>query len=174
MTETDWGKALIDESKRRLFDESVPRIRKCLDQLTDDEIWHRPNAETVSIGNLVIHLCGNARQWICSGLGGEPDHRQRSTEFEERGPIPRGELIQRLEQIEADVRRVLDSVDPASLLDKRPVQVYQESGISILVHVVEHFSYHTGQITYAVKSRKGVDMGYYAGQKLEGKPEGLL
>ncbi|MCL4691341.1 MAG: DUF1572 family protein [Candidatus Hydrogenedentes bacterium] len=170
MSDQSWGQALIDETNRRLFDESIPRIRKCLDQLTDDEIWYRPNPETVSIGNLVIHLCGNARQWICSGLGGEPDHRERSKEFEERGPIPRDELLRRLDTIEADVRRTLDAVDPASLLDHRPVQIYQESGLSILVHVVEHFSYHTGQITYAVKSRKGVDMGYYAGQKLEGKP----
>lgn len=169
MTKHDWGQALIDETNRRLFDESIPRIRKCLDQLTDDEIWYRPNAETVSIGNLVIHLCGNARQWICSGLGGEPDHRERSREFAERGPIPRAELLSRLDTIEADVRRTLETVDPTSLLDKRPVQIYQESGLSILVHVVEHFSYHTGQITYAVKSRKAVDMGYYAGQQLEGK-----
>jgi len=170
MADNDWGEALIAESKRRIFDESVPRIRKCLDQLTDDEIWYRPNTETVSIGNLVLHLCGNARQWICSGLGGEPDHRQRSKEFEAQGPIPRGELLQLLERTEIDVRRALDSVDPATLLDKRPVQTYQESGVSILVHVVEHFSYHTGQITYAVKSRKDIDMGYYSGQRLEGKP----
>lgn len=170
MPDANWGNALIAESKRRLFDESIPRIRKCLDQLTNDEVWYRPNAETVSIGNLVLHLCGNARQWICSGLGGDPDQRQRSKEFEQPGPIPRTELLELLEQTESDVRRVLDSVDPTTLLDKRPVQIYQESGLSILVHVVEHFSYHTGQITYAVKSRKGVDMGYYAGQKLEGKP----
>jgi uncharacterized damage-inducible protein DinB len=170
MADNDWGEALIAESKRRLFDESVQRIRRCLDQLTDEEIWYRPNAETVSIGNLILHDCGNARQWICSGIGGEPDHRQRSKEFEEQGPVPRTELIRQLEQTETDVRRVLDSVDPASLLDKRPVQIYQESGLSILVHVVEHFSYHTGQITYAVKSRKGIDMGYYSGQKLEGMP----
>jgi len=167
MTDRDWGKALITESKRRLFEESVPRLKKCLDNLTDDEIWCRPNAETVSVGNLVLHLCGNARQWICSGLGGQADHRQRSKEFAETGPIPRGALLATLDHTMADVERTLDSVDPASLLDKRPVQTYEESGLSILVHVVEHFSYHTGQVTYAVKSRKGVDVGYYAGQKLE-------
>ncbi len=117
MPDTNWGIALIAESKHRLFDESVPRIRKCLGQLSDDEIWFRPNAETVSIGNLVLHLCGNARQWICSGLGGEPDHRQRSKEFEQPGPIPRADLLELLEQTETDVRRVLDSVDTATLLE---------------------------------------------------------
>ena len=170
MSDTRWGNALIAECERRLFDESVPRLRKCLEQLTGDEIWHRPNAETVSVGNLVLHLCGNARQWIGSGLGGQPDHRQRSKEFEETGPMPRAELVKRLEDTMTGVQRVLRSVDPESLLDKRPVQAYQESGLSILIHVVEHFSYHTGQITYAVKSRKGVDMGYYSGQDLEARP----
>jgi len=66
-----------------------------------------------------------------------------------------------------DAAHVMRSVNPSALLEKRPVQIYEESGLSILVHVVEHFSYHTGQITYYVKTRKGVDTGYYAGQDLE-------
>lgn len=167
MSDSTWGKALIAECERRLFEESLPRIRKCLDQLSDEEIWRRPNAETVSVGNLVLHLCGNVRQWICTGLGGEPDHRRRSLEFEMAGPLPRQPLLDLLETTLADARRVMNSVDPAALLEVRPVQVYRESGLSILIHVVEHFSYHTGQITYHVKSLKGVDMAYYDVGKLE-------
>ena len=167
MSDSFWGKALLAECERRLFDESLPRIRKCLDQLSDEEIWRRPNAETVSVGNLVLHLCGNVRQWICSGLGGEPDHRRRSLEFETPGPLPRKQLLDLLESTLADARRVMDSVDSTTLLDVRPVQVYRESGLSILIHVVEHFSYHTGQITYYVKTLKAVDMGYYDVGKLE-------
>jgi uncharacterized damage-inducible protein DinB len=138
--------------------------------LTDEEIWSRPNAETVSVGNLVLHLCGNARQWICAGLGGEPDHRVRSEEFAEQGPLSRAALVETLDAMVRDVEAVLRRVDPASLLEKRPVQIYSESGLSILVHVVEHFSYHVGQMTYFVKSRKAIDMGYYKGAVLDGKP----
>lgn len=162
----EFGKALIAECNRRLFDESVPRIHKCLGLLTEEEIWYRPNAETVSAGNLVLHLCGNVRQWICTGLGRQEDHRERASEFTETGPMPTAQLLERLDTTMRDAKAVIDALDPSTLLEKRPVQIYQESGLSILIHVVEHFTYHTGQITYYTKSRKAVDTGYYAGKKL--------
>ena len=159
----DFGRALVRECRRRLFEESLPRIRKCLSHLTDDEVWLRPNENVPSVGNLVLHLCGNVRQWIGSGLGGAPDERDRPNEFSERGPHPKADLLARLEATLAEAGHVMDRVDPSRLLDKRPVQVFEESGLSILIHVVEHFSYHTGQITTFVKTRKNVDLGYYAG-----------
>lgn len=162
----DFGRALIAETKRRLIREFPPRIHRSLGQLTEGEIWWRPNAETVSVGNLVLHLIGNVRQNILSGLGGAPDGRRRQTEFDEPGPLPAAELLRRLDELMAEVDRVLDGIDPASLLTVRRVQGFEESGLSILVHVVEHFSYHVGQISYFVKSRKAVDLGYYAGVDL--------
>lgn len=162
----DFGKALIAECNRRLFDESVPRIHKCLGLLTEEEIWHRPNAETVSVGNLVLHLCGNVRQWICTGLGRQVDVRERDAEFTNPGPMPTRQLLDRLDTTMRDAKAVIDAVEPSTLLEKRSVQIYQESGLSILIHVVEHFAYHTGQITYYTKSRKAVDTGYYAGRNL--------
>ena len=158
-----FGRALLAETKRRLFRDSQPRIHRCLAQLTEEEIWFRPNAETVSVGNLVLHLLGNVRQQLLSGLCGAPDRRRRQTEFDERGPIPAAELLRRLDELMAEVDQALDGVDPQSLLTVRKVQGYEESGLSIVVHVIEHFSYHVGQMTYFVKSRKAVDMGYYAG-----------
>jgi len=160
------GQALIDECTRRLYGESLPRLRKCLGHLDDAETWYRPNYQTVGVGNLVLHLCGNVRQWICTGLGGQADSRVRASEFSETGPIPISELLDRLEQTLADARAVIDTLDPASILETRRVQGFDESGLGILVHVVEHFSYHTGQITYIVKSRKAVDLGYYSGVDL--------
>ena len=162
----DFGKALIEETKRRLIREFPQRIHKSLGQLTEEEIWERPNAETVSAGNLVLHLLGNVRQNILSGLAGEPDHRRRQIEFDEQGPIPTAELLHRLDDLIAEVDRALDRIDPATLLTVRKVQGFEESGLSILVHVIEHFSYHVGQITYIAKSKKAVDLGYYAGVDL--------
>ena len=162
----EFGAALIVECNRRLFNESVPRIHKCLGLLTEDEIWYRPNAETVSVGNLVLHLCGNVRQWICTGLGRQADVRERATEFADTGPMPTAQLLERLDTAMREARDVIDALDPATLLEKRSVQIYEESGLSILIHVVEHFTYHTGQITYYTKSRKAVDTGYYAGRNL--------
>lgn len=158
-----FGQAFITECERRLFDESLPRLKKCLALLSEEEIWFRPNSETVSVGNLVLHLCGNVRQWIVSGLGGVSDTRKRSEEFSEQGPIPTDDLVEHLDKIMKETQLVIRSLEPTSLLEKRYVQGFEESGISILVHVVEHFSYHVGQITYFVKSKKGMDLKYYAG-----------
>ncbi len=164
-----FGAALLAESKKRMIDESLPRIKKCLELLTDEEIWRQPNDETVSIGNLVLHLCGNVRQWIVSGLGGDEDHRDRDAEFAERGTVPKSELAARLENTLREAAEAMDRVDAASLLETRRVQGQTETGLGILVHVVEHFSYHTGQISLAVKLLKNIDLSYYAGQDLNAK-----
>lgn len=159
--------ALLEETRRRLFNESFPRLRQCLNTLTEQEIWTKPNANSNSVGNLSLHLCGNARQWIISGLGGAVDKRLRQKEFDEKGPIPTSQLIELINQLEHDIEEVLQKLDPADLLKKRQVQTFQETGLSILVHVVEHFSYHVGQITYYVKLRKDIDTGYYKNMTLE-------
>lgn len=166
MLNASFGRALIEESKRRLLGESFPRLRACLDRLPDDAVWRQPNARTPSAGQLAVHLCGNARQWIVSGLGGAPDARDRAAEFSEAARRPRAELAALVDRTQADVAGALDRLDPADLLRPRPVQAFTESGLSILVHVVEHFSYHVGQLTYIVKSTQDVDLGYYAGQDL--------
>ena len=158
---------LIAETRRRLMCEGVPRIKQCLAELTEAEVWYRPNQHSNSVGNLVLHLCGNVRQWILTGLGGYPDNRQRQQEFDEPGPIPVGELERRLDELMADVEMVLNGLTPGQIMQSYDVQGFQETGVSILVHVVEHFSYHTGQITWFVKWKKDMDMGYYRGLILD-------
>lgn len=152
---------LIAETKRRLLEEGVVRLKKCLRQLTESEIWHRPNENSNSVGNITLHLCGNVKQWILAGLGKQNDDRTRQQEFDERGPIPTEKLIEQLDDLMIKVQKVLDSVTPDMLIERHAVQVYEETGLSILVHVVEHFSYHVGQVTYFVKWRKDMDMEYY-------------
>jgi len=159
--------ALTEEVHRRLIGESLPRIEKCLTELTEEEIWYRPNEHSNSVGNLVLHLCGNVSQYVLSGLGGKPDLRQRQQEFDEKGPLPTQTLLDKLHAVMKEVEEVLQTVTSEELLRKRSVQGFEESGLSILVHVTEHFSYHTGQITYFVKWRKNRDMGYYAGLDLD-------
>ncbi len=166
---SELGAALLQECRRRLFDESMPRIRTCLGQMSIDEIWARPNEQTVSAGNLVLHLAGNVRQYVIATLGGSPDVRDRQKEFDATGPMPTADLLAILEQAMTEVSAVLDRIDPSTLLQTHRVQGFVESGLSILVHVVEHFSYHTGQIAYIVKSRKNVDLGFYRGKDLNKK-----
>ncbi len=160
------SEVFVEEIKRRLFTECFPRLEQCLDTLTEKEIWYRPNANSNSVGNISLHLCGNIRQWVIAGLGGHQDVRERQKEFDEQGPLPLEELLDLLSVLKKDVEAVLNEVTAEDLVKKREVQIYQESGLSILVHVVEHFSYHVGQVTYVVKMLKDVDTGYYAGQEL--------
>jgi len=157
---------LVAEVRRRLFVENIPRLKKCLGELSEEEIWYRPNEHSNSVGNLVLHLCGNVRQWLIAGLGGYPDTRQRQTEFDERGPVPTQKLIALLDQLQEDAEQTLNEISLQQILSPVKVQGFQETGLSLLIHVVEHFSYHAGQVTYFVKWRKDKDMGYYSGQNL--------
>ena len=85
--------ALVADVLVRLMVESLPRLQSCVAQLTNEQVWWRPNESSNSIGNLLLHLNGNVNQWIGSGLGNEPDHRIRHTEFDQRHPLNKDELI---------------------------------------------------------------------------------
>jgi uncharacterized damage-inducible protein DinB len=160
---------LTAEVQRRIFGEGYARIHNCFARLTDEQIWQRPNGQLSSMGNLVLHLCGNVRQWVLSGLGDNEDTRQRSFEFSETGPIPREELFALMDRLKVDVEAFLKTLDEERLTQIHQVQGFDESGISILVHVTEHFSYHVGQIAWYTKMLTGEDLAFYGGVDLEKK-----
>ena len=151
----------VSEVSYRLFEESVPRIKKCLGELTEEEVWKRPNENLSSIGNLVMHLMGNATQYVTHGIGGAPDTRVRDDEFSARLSYRKSQLIEQLDSFEAEVRDALTRFRPSDLDRRFIIQGFDLSGIGVLTHVVEHFSYHTGQITWYTKFLKNKDMGYY-------------
>src|SRR2546421_2683890 len=109
----DVSRAFIQNARQLLKEEYLPKIERCLERLTDEQVWWRPNSESNSIGNLLLHLSGNARQWIVSGLGGETDKRERQAEFDERRIIACDELLALLRTTVADVDRVLAKFDSA-------------------------------------------------------------
>jgi uncharacterized damage-inducible protein DinB len=159
-------KALTDDIRHRLIEESMPRIEKCLYLLTDEQIWWRPNGESNSIGNLVLHLSGNVRQWILAGVGGQIDNRSRDEEFAAPTQKTKEQLWNILATTMADIDDVLATIEPAQLLEERPVQIYHETVLSMLIHVTEHFSYHTGQIAWITKMLKEEQLGFYEGEDL--------
>ena len=161
--------AFIEEIKRRLFTENIPRLKKCLSELTEAQIWYRPNNASNSVGNLVLHLHGNVRQWVVAGLGKNKDVRERQKEFDEKGPVPVEQMLSDMDKLMEEVNQILNTTSTNDLLEVRNVQGYHESGLSILVHITEHFSYHVGQMTYIVKMLKDKDMGYYDGHDLDAK-----
>ncbi|HLF15412.1 MAG TPA: DinB family protein [Bacteroidota bacterium] len=157
----DTGAAYLAYCRRRLSEEYLPRILRCLEELTDEEIWWRPHENGNSAGNLVLHLAGNVGQWINSGLGGTPDNRNRNGEFSERGPVSRKELVERLVTTLSAADATLARFDASRLLEKRNFQVYEATCLDAVSHVVEHFAQHLGQIIYITKLRRGVDLKFY-------------
>ncbi|MEP6568295.1 MAG: DinB family protein [Acidobacteriota bacterium] len=153
--------AFIREARRLLAEEYLPKIERCVERLTAEQLWWRPNPESNSIGNLLLHLSGNARQWIVCGLGGEPDQRQRQTEFDERDGIPCDELLQKLRTTVTEVSEVLALFDPARLLDEYPIQGTTATALAAIFHVTEHFSMHTGQIILLTKMLASTDLVFY-------------
>jgi uncharacterized damage-inducible protein DinB len=155
---TDIARAFIDESRRLLTHDYLPKIEACLADLGDEDIWSRPNEASNSIGNLLLHLRGNVTQWIVGGVGQRPVERHRQQEFDERRHLPARDLLAGLKSALADVDAVLAGLDPASLLSRRDIQGYDVTVLAAIYHVVEHFSMHTGQIITMTKARAGRDL----------------
>jgi len=137
------------------------RIETCLRKLTEEQIWARRHENENAIGNLVLHLCGNVRQWIIGGVGGATDQRDRDAEFARREPLPAEDLLSRLRRTLDEADRVLEGVGPEGLLSKRRIQVYEVTVLHAIYHVAVHFSEHTGQIIWATKGLTGEDLGFY-------------
>ncbi|SPF55009.1 conserved hypothetical protein [Candidatus Sulfopaludibacter sp. SbA4] len=138
------------------------RIETCLGMLKPEQVWARGGDNENAVGNLVLHLCGNVRQWIVSGVGGRPDIRERDREFSARGGISSAELIERLRATVEEAAAVIHAVTAARMADKLVIQGYSVSVMEAIYHVVEHFSMHTGQIIFATKLLTGTDLGFYA------------
>ena len=158
---TDISGIFLSRSSSLLRSEYLPKIERCLEQLNDNQIWWRANPQSNSIGNLVLHLSGNARQWIICGLGGEADDRHRDAEFAQKEIIERAKLTDLLRCTVTDVGAVLDRIDPATLLEKRKIQGNDVDVLHAIFHVTEHFSMHTGQIILLTKMLTSQDMRFY-------------
>jgi len=160
----------IDQSIHRI-DENTKRLRACLDELDESDMWRRPNENSNSVGNLILHLCGNIRQYAISSLGNLPDTREREKEFSAGAGYSKLELFDKLSSTVDEAKGVMQNVSTIELLRNRKVQGYTYSGIGIIVHVTEHYSYHTGQIIFWTKLLKNKDLGFYAGVDLNAKNE---
>src|SRR5690242_9129703 len=135
MSELATSQAFINHASNFLSGDYLPKIECCLEKLTDEEIWWRANEESNSIGNLILHLCGNARQWIVAGIGSEADARNRDAEFEQRELIPRDELLTLLRSTLGDVERTLRTLDPATVLERRTIQGHDVEILEAVFHV---------------------------------------
>ncbi len=147
--------AICDE-----LDAAFGRIRHCLDQLTDEQVWWRPREDMNAIGNLVLHLIGNVRQLIVSGVGGEPDTRDRAAEFATHLRYPKGLLIQTLTEAVAAAKDAIGAAGNAALCNKIPVAKYDWTGLQAVVRSVAHFRGHTQEIIHITRTILGEKYEY--------------
>jgi uncharacterized damage-inducible protein DinB len=157
----DLSRAFIQQSRAQLTDEYSPKILSCLEKLSEDDVWWSPNPASNSVGNLILHLCGTARQWIVASIEGHHDIRIRSAEFAAEGGFDKAMLSALLTTTLRDVDAVLASLPLEALKESRQVQGFEMTVMQAIYHVVEHFAGHTGQITYITKLRTQADLGFY-------------
>lgn len=156
----DLTSALLEEVCRVVVHTYPRRIARCLELLSEEEIWWRPNPASNSVGNMVLHLQGNVRQWIIAGLGRQPDRRDRDREFAETGPIPRRTLLDGMRRTLSEAREVLTNLSQPDLLHSYSIQGYRVTGLQAACHVAEHFAFHAGQIIYVTKLKRGKDLKF--------------
>ena len=137
------------------------RIEACVAKLTPEQIWLRGGENENAVGNLILHLAGNVRQWIVAGVGDQPDTRDRESEFRARGGVSIPQLTALLRDTVDQAVDVIGRLAPERLEDPLVIQGYPVSRLEAVYHVVEHFSMHTGQIIFATKMLTGSDLGFY-------------
>jgi uncharacterized damage-inducible protein DinB len=142
----------------------LAQIARCASLLDDEQVWHRANEHCNSVGNLILHLTGNVRQWVIAGLAGEPFNRDRPAEFAQRGPLPTAEILSNLESVVGRASEIIRGLDVAALTARRTIQGYDVSGVAAVFHIVEHFSGHAAQIVHMTKALKDVDVSLYDAQ----------
>jgi uncharacterized damage-inducible protein DinB len=152
-------------------EESLKRILLCIETLDETLVWARPNEHSNSVGNIILHLCGNITQYVISCLGNTADKRQRASEFSTMGGFSKMELIEKLQLTIGHAHAILRHLTPADFEKKYSVQGFHLSGIGITIHVTEHLSYHTGQIAFWVKQLKNKELGFYDGIDLNANNE---
>ena len=151
----------LEFSRHKLLEQYWPRLRACVESLTNEQVWLRPNEDSNSIGNLILHLNGNVRQWLVASFNHLQDARDRPAEFKERSHIPTAALLEQLGATMREAAEVLARINKSDLLTTFDIQGYKVSGLAAVYQVVEHFGMHYGQILYVTKMLRGEGLGFY-------------
>lgn len=148
-------------SRNKLLNQYWPRLKTCVEPLSIEQVWWRPNVASNSIGNLILHLNGNMTQWLVASFNKDEDRRNRPEEFAANGGLTAAELLGRLGATIAEAGKVLNCLTVAELLAEYEIQGYHVRGLDAVYQVIEHFGLHYGQIAYITKSLSGQDLGFY-------------
>lgn len=158
--------AMTRIAERHFLEVGLHRVDLCLGQLTEDQVWYRPNGSSNSVGIILTHVVGNITQYVISGLGHVPDTRKRDREFDDSLHRSKSDLRQSMSTTVRDAISVLRQLTPLDVRKEYRIQGFSLSLLEVVVHVIEHFSYHIGQIAYITKMLTDRPTGFYAGVDL--------
>jgi hypothetical protein len=158
----DVHELFLAHSRQKLCEQYWPRLKGCVESLTDEQLWWRPNDACNSVGNLLLHLNGNVRQWLVASFNRLEDSRNRPAEFNQRESISASVLLDRLGATMQQAGEVLARLTRDDLVAPYEIQGYKVSGLDAVYQVVEHFGLHYGQVLYIVKTLNGTDLGFYS------------
>ncbi len=155
---------ILDEFKNN----SILRLREgqrmillAFSSIDEEQLWLYPQKNGLALGNQIVHICGNMRQYIISSLGCQYDVRKRDLEFSIQGGMSKKELLEHLERTIHQAVEVIQKTEAKEYTTYRKVQGFTLSGLGVVLHAVEHFSYHVGQIAFWVKQLTNQDLGFY-------------
>ena len=160
-TDSELATLFLAFSRTKLLDQFWPRLKACVEPMTVEQVWWRPNEASNSVGNILLHLNGNMTQWIVASFNKYEDKRDRPAEFSAHGGLNAAELLDRLGATIAAAEKVLNRLTVEELLAPYEIQGYHVRGLEAVYQVIEHFGLHYGQIAYIAKSLSGKDLGFY-------------
>jgi hypothetical protein len=140
----------------------MSRIETCVGKLTPEQVWARGSANENAVGNLLLHLEGNVRQWIMHGVAGQPDVRVRPAEFAAKDGLTAAELLTKLRAAVEEAVKIIEAVPPERFMERVIPQGDEVTVMAAIYQVVQHFAGHTFQIMYATKRFTGEDLGFSA------------
>ena len=141
----------LDYSARKLR-EMTGLVETCLAKLSDEQVWEREAAHENTIANLILHLCGNTRQWIMHGVAEQTDVRVRDAEFSTANGYTKAELLALFKSTMAEAAATLEALPQERLMDRTdPQQRGEVFVLDAIYQVVGHVQQHTGQIILLTK-----------------------
>ena len=154
MRAMDTLQAVLSSIRVRVTKIFPEQIRACIEQLTDEQIWWRPNEKSNSVGNLVIHLSGSLNHYLNFLVGKVEYNRNRDAEFAERRHIPKKELLAIFNDMVAKAEKTFDGITTERLSSPSPEPKMYTILVEDLLGIVTHVSTHTGQILWITKMQR--------------------
>jgi uncharacterized damage-inducible protein DinB len=148
------------------LEEGQRMIHIAMSKIGEESLWQLPFANGLSLGNQLLHICGNMNQYAIASLGERVDMRKRDLEFSTKEGFSKADLLKKLNQTVFQAIQTIQATSEVKYSEVRQVQCFKFSGVGVLLHAVEHFSYHVGQVAFWIKQLTEEDLGFYKNQDL--------